>query len=109
MAKQKLSLPDGTPITPFGGGEGGTPRKRKCPLTKKELTSNIRSLLVTLEGANGELPTKRQFVAMPKQFSTGSVGWNVNDKVVVLLDGKEVVCQVGLNITVVGSKEASEE
>jgi hypothetical protein len=46
------------------------------------------------------------FFADPKTFSTGSLGWNVNAKMPMLVDGKAVMCQVGLNLTVIGSKDA---
>lgn len=46
------------------------------------------------------------FLATPKTFSTGSLGWCVNAKMPVIVDGKVVMCQVGLNLTVIGSKEA---
>jgi hypothetical protein len=55
------------------------------------------------------LPVKlgtRDFLAQPKEFSTGSVGFNISEKLEVTLPSGEVVrCQVGLNITVIGSKE----
>ena len=43
-------------------------------------------------------------VAFPKTFSTGSYGWGAQGKVTLMVDGMPVVCQVGLNITVIGSK-----
>jgi len=39
-------------------------------------------------------------------FSTGSFGWYYNGKTTVMVDGKPLSVQVGLNLTVVGSKEA---
>ena len=41
-----------------------------------------------------------------KEFSTGSFGWYLNGKIVVNVDGKPCSVQVGMNLTVVGSKEA---
>ncbi len=43
-------------------------------------------------------------VAAPKEFSTGSLGWFVGDKIVVNVGGQPVTVQVGINLTVVGSK-----
>ena len=40
-----------------------------------------------------------------RQFSTGSLGWCHSGKVDVKVGDKIVRCQVGLNITVIGSKE----
>jgi hypothetical protein len=48
----------------------------------------------------------QELVADRKEFSTGSFGWFYNGKVSVLVDGKPLNVQVGLNLTVVGSKEA---
>ena len=42
--------------------------------------------------------------ADPREFSTGSFGWYVNAKAPVVIDGKTVQVQVGMNLTVVGSK-----
>jgi hypothetical protein len=43
-----------------------------------------------------------------KKFSTGSVGWNVNGKVTLMVNGQPVRCQCSLNLTVIGSKELPE-
>ena len=43
--------------------------------------------------------------AMVKQFSTGSLGWNISAKFTPIIDGEPVKVQIGLNLTVVGSKE----
>ena len=49
---------------------------------------------------------KTAVAANPKTFSTGSVGWNFNGKVMVTLpDGTEVRVQITGNAVVVGSKE----
>ncbi len=43
--------------------------------------------------------------AEPREFSTGSFGWYVNAKAPITVDGKTLQVQVGMNLTVVGSKE----
>ncbi len=43
--------------------------------------------------------------AQPKEFSTGSLGWNVNEKVNIQMGDRRVTVQVGLNLTIVGSKD----
>ena len=48
-------------------------------------------------------------LAEVKEFSTGSFGWYLNGKTVIEIDGKAVSVQIGMNMTVVGSKEASKE
>ncbi len=45
-------------------------------------------------------------IADVKQFSTGSFGWYMNSKTTVMIDGKAVSVQIGMNLTVVGSKDA---
>lgn len=58
--------------------------------------SDLQAVTVTIGGSPA--------VAAPRQFSTGSIGWMMNGKVNVIVDGKPVLCQVGMNIIVVGSK-----
>ncbi|HKB39774.1 MAG TPA: hypothetical protein VKD72_25280, partial [Gemmataceae bacterium] len=40
-----------------------------------------------------------------KEFSTGSLGWYLNGKTVVEINGVRVPVQIGLNLTIIGSKE----
>jgi hypothetical protein len=40
-----------------------------------------------------------------KEFSTGSFGWYLNGKTNVDVGGKLVTVQIGMNLTVVGSKD----
>ena len=47
-----------------------------------------------------------EIVADKREFSTGSFGWYHNGKTTITVDGKPLSVQVGLNLTVVGSKEA---
>ena len=44
-------------------------------------------------------------VAEVKEFSTGSLGWYLNGKTTIEIDGTPVPVQIGLNLTIVGSKE----
>lgn len=47
-----------------------------------------------------------RFMAMPKVFKTGSVGWYLNAKTVLDgAEGKPQPVQIGLNLTIVGSKK----
>jgi hypothetical protein len=48
----------------------------------------------------------QEMLAEVKQFSTGSFGLNINGKTVVNVDGKAISVQIGMNMTVVGSKDA---
>jgi hypothetical protein len=51
----------------------------------------------------------QEMLAEVKSFSTGSFGWYINGKTTVTVDGKPVSVQIGMNMTVVGSKEAARE
>jgi hypothetical protein len=61
-----------------------------------EFLANAKPLSITIDG--------QQQTADVKTFSTGSHGWNVNGKVVVMVNGQPVRCQCSLNLTVIGSK-----
>jgi hypothetical protein len=88
-----ISAPE--PVTQVAG----TPAtKRVSPLSLTEFMSKAQALPATIG---------TQSIALdPKQFSTGSFGYGFNGKVTIMVDGKPVTCQLGLNLTVVGSKEA---
>jgi len=77
------------------------PEKTVCPVTKREFTENAEGLKVTING--------KELLAPAKQFSTGSFGWYINEKVSATINGKPVQVQVGMNLIVVGSKEARSE
>lgn len=72
-------------------------QKTVCPLTRDEFNKKADEIIVVIAG--------REFNLEPREFSTGSLGWNLNEKVEVKVNGKTVKCQVGLNVTVIGSKE----
>lgn len=69
----------------------------KCPIGRQEFLASAAPVKVEING----MP----FQAMVKEFSTGSFGWNLNGKVSIEVDGKPLNCQIGMNLTVVGSKE----
>jgi hypothetical protein len=71
--------------------------KTVCPVTREEFLTSAKPLTIKV----GD----KEFTAGPRQFSTGSLGWNVNDKMIVEINGKSVTLQVGMNLTVVGSKD----
>jgi hypothetical protein len=76
-------------------------KKTTCPITRAQFRAHAKTMTITI----GE----KQFTAIPKEFSTGSLGWNVNDKVVLEINGVHVPVQIGLNLTIVGSKELPNE
>lgn len=77
--------------------------KTTCPLTRKEFLANAEPLSVRI-GRDGEYTA-----ANPKLFSTQSVGYCLTGKVLVKVADCEVACQVGLNLTAVGSKDMPAE
>ncbi|MFO0578021.1 MAG: hypothetical protein U1A78_28760 [Polyangia bacterium] len=72
--------------------------KTTCPVTRTQFKETAEPLKVVING--------QELIAEPKEFSTGSFGWFLNGKVLVPVGGKNVSVQVGMNLTVVGSKEA---
>jgi hypothetical protein len=72
-------------------------KKSSCPISRAEFREKAKPLKVMI----GD----REYQAVVKEFSTGSLGWNVNDKLVLDFDGKPVTVQIGMNLTIVGSKE----
>lgn len=87
MAKKS---PEATTETP-------TIKKNPCPITREQFG---KAIPVTVR--IGETAV---LVASPKFFSTGSMGWYAGDKATIMVDGVPVKVQVGLNLTVVGSKD----
>ncbi|MBI3726343.1 hypothetical protein HY251_20650 [bacterium] len=71
--------------------------KTVCPISRADFLSKAQPIKVELAG----FPMQ----ADPREFSTGSFGWYVNGKASIQVDGKPIQVQVGMNITVVGSKE----
>ncbi|MBA3540476.1 MAG: hypothetical protein H0T79_12775 [Deltaproteobacteria bacterium] len=74
------------------------PPKTTCPVTAAQFAEKAESLKITING--------QDMLADVKQFATGSFGWYLNGKTVVSIDGKNVSVQIGMNMIVVGSKDA---
>ena len=72
-------------------------RKTVCPVTREQFLANAKSIQVVINGV--------PMTAEVKEFSSGSLGWNISDKVTVEIAGTGCKVQVGLNLTVIGSKE----
>ena len=75
--------------------------KTSCPVTRSQFTEKAEPLKVVING--------QELLAEVKEFSTGSFGWYLNGKILVPIDGKNVSVQIGMNLTVVGSKELPKE
>jgi hypothetical protein len=74
------------------------PPKTSCPVSLAQFLEKAEPMKVTING--------QEMLAEVKQFSTGSFGWYMNGKTVVSIDGKAVSVQIGMNLTIVGSKDA---
>jgi hypothetical protein len=71
--------------------------KTACPITRNEFREHAKPLAIKINGLD--------FQADPREFSTGSLGWYLNGKTTIEIEGKRVAVQIGMNLTVVGSKE----
>ena len=72
--------------------------KSACPISRTSFVEKAEPLKVNING--------QEMTAEVKEFSTGSFGWNINAKTTIQVDGKPLSVQIGMNMTVVGSKEA---
>jgi hypothetical protein len=73
--------------------------KSPCPVSLSQFLEKAEPLKVVING--------QEMLAEVKSFSTGSFGWYINGKTTVTVDGKPLSVQIGMNLTVVGSKEAA--
>ena len=77
------------------------PPKTTCRITRQQFRDAAKPLTVVING--------QTLAADPKEFSTGSLGWYLNGKMAVEVDGVPVSIQIGMNLTVVGSKELPQD
>ncbi len=71
--------------------------KTNCSITRADFSSHAKAVELTING----IP----MLAEVKEFSTGSLGWYLNGKTTVKIGETPVTVQIGLNMTIVGSKE----
>ncbi|GIW80637.1 MAG: hypothetical protein KatS3mg105_2444 [Gemmatales bacterium] len=74
---------------------------KPCPISRAQFRQHAKPLPVSINNV--------AFQADVKEFSTGSLGWYLNGKTTVEIDGQLVNVQIGLNLTIVGSKELPKE
>lgn len=74
---------------------------KTCSITRSEFREHAKAIKVEING----IP----MMAEVKEFSTGSFGWYLSGKSVIEVDGKQVSVQIGMNLTVVGSKDAPKD
>jgi hypothetical protein len=75
-------------------------KKSTCPITRTQFRTKAQPVKVVIGTEQ-----VREFLIPIKEFSTGSLGWYLNEKISVTIDGVPVQVQVGLNMTIIGSKE----
>lgn len=80
--------------------KGNQKKRTKCPVPLDLFLENAKPLKVVI-GDNAA-------VASPKEFSTGSYGWYTSVKGIVDIGGIPCSVQIGLNVTLVGSKPETE-
>jgi hypothetical protein len=74
--------------------------KTPCPVSREQFRAKApRTVAVTIHG--------QSFAAELKEFSTGSFGWYLNGKLSLAVDGVPCAVQIGLNLTVANTKEAT--
>jgi hypothetical protein len=71
--------------------------KTSSPVTRKQFADGAKPVEVTING--------NKMTAHPKEFQTGSLGWYLNGKTEIDVAGVMVTVQIGMNLTIVGSKE----
>ena len=76
-------------------------KKTVCPITRSQFRTKAQPITITINNVPQMIPTK--------EFSTGSLGWYLNGKITIEVDGKAVPVQLGLSLTIVGSKELPQE
>lgn len=75
--------------------------KSTCPVSRSEFVNDAKPVEVVING----IP----MTAEVKEFSTGSLGWYLNGKANLKVGEKTVSVQIGMNLTIVGSKELPKE
>ena len=76
-------------------------KKTSCPITREQFSAHAKPIEITINGQSLRVPVKH--------FSTGSLGWYLNNKMDVDVGGTLVSVQIGLNMTIIGSKELPQD
>ncbi len=72
-------------------------KKSTCPITRQQFREKAKPVEIVVNGV--------PLIAEVKEFSTGSLGWYLNGKTSISIDGVPTSIQIGMNLTIVGSKE----
>jgi hypothetical protein len=74
-----------------------------CTVSREQFASNAKHLTVVIMDHEGK-ELLRQHIS-PTEFSTKSLGFNLNAKLDLPIGLDTPRCQVGMNVTLIGSKE----
>lgn len=91
MAKDK----NASPASQAAPEEAPRPKK-VSPITLEEFREHAKPLSAVIDGEKKAISVK--------EFSTGSYGWYHTGKQVIEIGGIPVEAQVGITVTVIGSK-----
>src|ERR1700736_3246905 len=72
-------------------------KKTTCPISRSDFKTKAKPVTVTINN----VPLQAEV----KEFSTKSLGWYLNGKTTIDVGGTLVSVQIGMNLTIVGSKE----
>jgi hypothetical protein len=72
-------------------------KKTSCPITRDQFRAHAKPVEIIINGQTMKVPVKF--------FQTGSLGWYLNGKMDLDIGGTSVSVQIGLNMTIIGSKE----
>jgi hypothetical protein len=72
-------------------------KKTVCPISRADFRAKAKPVSVTI-GSMAQM-------AEVKEFSTGSLGWYLNGRVTLEIDGQHVPVLINASLVIVGSKE----
>lgn len=76
-------------------------KKTNCPINRSEFREHAKPVEINING----IP----MMAEVKEFSTGSLGWYLNGKASLKVGETPVTVQIGVNLTIVGSKDLPQD
>ena len=72
-------------------------KKTTCPINRADFRAKAKPVAITI-GGNAQM-------AEVKEFSTGSLGWYLNARTTLEIDGQHVPVLINASLVIVGSKE----
>jgi hypothetical protein len=72
-------------------------KKTTCPISRVDFRAKAKPIPVTIGGMSQ--------MAEVKEFSTGSLGWYLNGRTTIEIEGQHVPVLINASLVIVGSKE----